>query len=322
MSDDWGSGFSPPLPEVEEVRFNQDMAEAVLEAYSGASTNSARSQQTRDRLLGPSDLGGCRAKIAHVLTDAPRNERQKPPLAAFVGTWVGEGLERAYVASRPHAVRQVAITVGMPSGRTTRGTADVVDPNLGVIDFKTVDGLETIKRDGAPFKNLAQINLYLLGLIQAGTLTEHHRWYLVYIDRSGKDTTPYVISGGLDMNVIYAVEARVEDAEYSAMWGEEAPKDEPITFCASFCEFFEHCRGDSIPQGLIDDPDAVSAVDMYLEGQALEKQGAQMKSEAKQRLIGVEGSTTTAVVRWVQTGATRVEAFTRKASQRLDIRRR
>lgn len=301
---------------------NEQMSKAVLEAYSSSSTNSARSQQARDRLLGPSDLGGCRAKITHILTDAPRTTRVVPPLTAFVGTWVGEGLERAYVGRRRLAMRQVAVRVEMPSGRITRGTADVVDMALGVIDFKTVDGLETIKRDGAPFKNRAQIMLYLLGLIQMEVLALGSRWYLVYIDRSGKDTTPYVVSGVLDMAVIEELEERISDSEYAAMWGEAAPKDEPITFCASFCEFFEHCRSESIPQGQIDDPDQVNAAEMYLEGQELERQGKRMKTEAKERLRGVEGSTSTAVVRWVETTPTFVQGFTRKAGVRLDVRKR
>lgn len=323
MTDAYGfPSFNSELPEVADALENATMAQMVLAAYSDQSMNSARSQQSRERLLGPSDLGGCRAKIAHTLTDAPRGERQKPPLAAFVGTWVGEGLERAYVASRPGSVRQVAVTVHLARLGSTNGTADVVDPDRGVIDFKTVDGLETVKRDGASFKHRAQIMLYLLGLIQMGELSEDSRWYLVYIDRSGKDTTPYVVSGTLDMDLIHEIEERVDEAKYAALWGEEAPKDEPLTMCAQFCEFFDHCRVDSIPQGLIDDPDQVSAVDMYLEGQALESQGRQMRAEAKQRLIGVEGSTTTAVVRWVEMGATRVEAFTRRASARLDIRKR
>lgn len=313
--------FGSELPETSEAVVNEEMAQRVLSAYSGSSTNSTRSQQSKDRLLGPSDLGGCRAKIANVLTDAPRTTRTVPPLAAFIGTWVGEGLEHAYVAARPRAVRQRPVTVTMPSGRTTSGTADVVDPDLGVIDFKTVDGLETVKRDGAPFKNRAQIMLYLLGLIQEGALPLGSRWFLVYIDRSGKDTTPYVVSGTLDMDLIAELEERISDSEYAAMWGEAAPKDEPITFCASFCEFFEHCRGESIPQGLIDDPDQVQAADMYLEGQEMERRGKRMKSEAKERLRGVEGSTPTAVVRWVEMTPTVVQAFTRKAGMRLDVRK-
>jgi hypothetical protein len=297
-----------------------DLAGVVLEAYSRQSMDSPRSQQTKDRLLGPSDLGGCRSYIKNVLTDAPRGERVTPPLAAFVGTWLGEGLEQAFVASRPGSVRQVAVSVNLPSGRRTKGHCDLIDAEYGVLDFKSKDGLETVKRDGPSFKEVAQINTYLLGLIQMGLLSRDSQWNLVYIDRSGKETMPHVVSGPLDMDIIREMERRIEDAEYAALHGEDAPKDEPITFCAQFCEFFEHCRTEATPQGMIDDFDAIAAADMYLEAKDLAKKADQMKDEAKARLAGIEGSTYAAVVRWVHTNETRVEAFTRKPSDRLDVR--
>jgi hypothetical protein len=300
-----------------------DLASIIVAAYSAQSMDSARSEQTRQGLLGPSDLGGCRAYIRHVLTDAPRVERTTPPLEAFIGTWVGEGLEQAYVAARPDSVRQVELSGRLPSGRRPRpGHADLIDPEYGVIDFKGRDGLETVRRDGAPFKNLAQINTYLLFAIQQGLLDADAEWHLVYFDRSGKEKTPHVISGLLDMEIIHEMEQRLDDAQYAALHGEDAPRDEPITFCAQFCEYFEHCRPDANPEGMIDDFDQVAAAEMYLEGKALATKAERMKEEAKGRLRGVQGSTPTAVVRWVHTNETRVEAFTRKPSERLDVRRR
>jgi hypothetical protein len=299
------------------------LADIIVQAYSAQSMDSARSEQTRQGLLGPSDLGGCRSYIRHVLTDAPRVERTVPPLEAFIGTWVGEGLEQAYVAARPGSVRQIELSGRLPSGRQPRpGHADLLDPEFGIIDFKGRDGLETIRRDGPPFKNLAQIMTYLLFAIQMKWLEDGAQWNLVYFDRSGKEKTPVVFSGGLDMDIIHEMERRLDDAQYAALHGEEAPKDEPITFCAQYCEYFEHCRSDANPEGMIDDFDQVAAAEMYLEGKALATKAERMKEEAKARLKGVQGSTPTAVVRWVHTNETRIEAFTRRPSDRLDVRPR
>ncbi len=631
-----------------------DIADRVVQAYSAQSMNSSRSQQSRDRILGPSDLGGCRAKMAHTLSDAPRNERSTPPWAAFVGTWVGEGLERAYVDAHPGARRQVRIKVRLPSGRHTEGSCDVLDPDVGVLDFKglaidtpiptptgwakmgelsigdhvidmdgapttvtavsqrkmigcyevlldrssfsitcdeehvwwvitrhgrltemrvtemagekglripvaqpvslprqdvpidpwylgywlgngsrgvnavtthgddsqdvarriralgyettvvhygdrnaakvgvsnghprdragrfAANGLSTsfatlglrerkfvpqqylrgsIKqrqeilaglmdsdgtwnstrsraafvstdralRDGVaelarslgqkvsenehdasgfgvttraytcewsptfnpfslrrkaakvefgkatdhasaysvsavrkvetvetvcikvdsptssflcgermvpthnsldglvidpgnlPFKNLAQVMTYLLGAIQMGLLPEDAEWHLVYVDRSGSQPIPKVVSGHLDMAVIEEMEERISEAEHAALWGTEAPKDEPYNICESFCEFFQHCRGDWQPQGLIDHPDHIAAVERYRKGQALEKEGKALKKSAKNDLEGVEGSTGRAVVRWVEVGPS--EYTTRRSGfRRLDIK--
>lgn len=299
-----------------------DLAKVVVDAYSAQSMNSARSQQSAARVLGPSDLGGCRSYMAHMLKDSPRNERQKPPWAAFVGTWVGEGLERAYVAARPQSMSQVPIQVELPSGRKTRGTADVIDEELdGVVDFKSLDGNESMIDGEPPFKNLAQVMCYLLGAIQMGLLTKNATWNLVYVDRSGEEPVPVVLSGALDMDVIRKMEERIAEAEYGALFGEEVPRDEPYAMCEQFCEFFEVCRGDWQPAGLITEPEVVSAAEQYLEGQALEKRGARLKKEAKAVLKGSEGSTGTAIVRWLTVNGGRVESFVRKPSERVDVRR-
>lgn len=300
-----------------------DLAPRIVQAYSEQSMNSARSQQSVQRILGPSDLGGCRSYIAHMLKDSPRNDRQTPPWAAFIGTWVGEGLERAYVALRPTALRQVKIEVDLPSGyRHTEGTADVVDPDEdAVIDFKSLNGNESMVDGEPPFKNIAQIMIYLLGAIQMGLLTKDATWHLIYVDRSGDQPVPVDLWGTLDMSVIEEAEERVSEAEYAAIHQEEAPRDEPYAICEQFCEFFTVCRGDWQPAGLLTEPAVVTAADRYLEGQELEKRGARLKKEAKAMLKGSEGSTGTAIVRWVTVNGGRVESFMRKPGVRLDVRR-
>lgn len=299
----------------------EDVASIVVDAYSAQSMNSARSKQAVERILGPSDLGGCRAYLTHMLLNSPRDERQKPPWAAFIGTWVGEGLEQAYVAARPHAVRQVAVEVDLPSGRHTRGSADVVDPDLdGVIDFKSLDGNESMIDGKPPFKNLAQIMTYLLGCIQMGLLTKDATWNLVYVDRSGAEPVPVVLSGTLDMSVIEEMEERISQAEYAAMFGEEPQRDEPISMCESFCQFFKVCRADWQPQGLITEPAVVKAVDLYLEGAALVKRGNRLRDEAKTVLKGQEGSTGTAVVRWTRINGGTVPEYKRKAYDKIEVK--
>lgn len=299
----------------------EDVASIVVDAYSAQSMNSARSKQSVERILGPSDLGGCRAYLTHMLKDSPRDERQKPPWAAFIGTWVGEGLERAYVASRPRSRSQVAIRVELPSGRKTGGTADVIDEELnGVIDFKSLDGNTSMEGGEPPFKNLAQIMTYLLGAIQMGLLSAEATWNLVYVDRSGAEPVPVVLSGTLDMDVIAEMEERISQAEYAAMFNEEPMRDEPISMCESFCQFFKVCRGDWQPQGLIVEPAVVKAADLYLEGAALVKRGNRLRDEAKVVLKGQEGNTGTAIVRWTRINGGTVPEYKRKAYDKIEVK--
>lgn len=305
---------------MQPIATTDEISALVVSAYSAQSMNSARTQQAKANILGPSDLGGCRAKMAHMFMDSPRTERETPPWAAFVGTWVGEGLEKAFVAARPAARAQVRIEVDLPSGRHTQGNVDLLDPELGVLDFKSVDGLAGIKHDGPPFKHLAQVMCYLLGAAQQGLLPEGARWNLVYVDRSGKETEPHVVSGWLDMRVIEEMEDRISEAEHAALFRTEPPRDEPAQLCARFCEFFQVCRGDWQPEGLIDDEDTVKAADRYLAGAELIRQGNALKASAKPELEGIQGSTGRAIVRSVWVNGGDVPASTRKGYYRLDVK--
>lgn len=299
----------------------KDVASRVVDAYSAQSMNSARSKQSVERILGPSDLGGCRAYLTHMLMESPREARPVPPWAAFIGTWVGEGLEQAYVAAHPRSASQVRIEVDLPSGRHTSGTADVIDDELdGVLDFKSLNGNESMVDGEPPFKNLAQIMTYLLGCIQQGLLSENATWNLVYVDRSGAEPVPVVISGHLDMSVIEEMEERISQAEYAAMFREEPQRDTPIAICESFCEFYKVCRGDAQPQGLILEPAVVKAADQYLEGAALVKRGNRLRDEAKAVLKGAEGNTGTVLVKWTRINSSEVPTYTRRAYDKIDVK--
>lgn len=301
---------------------DKGVASRVVDAYSAQSMNSARSKQSTERILGPSDLGGCRAYLTHMLMESPREARPVPPWAAFVGTWVGEGLEQAYVAAHPHSAKQVHIEVDLPSGRHTSGTADVVDDEIdGVLDFKSLDGNESMIDGEPPFKNKAQIMVYLLGCIQMGLLTENATWNLVYVDRSGAEPIPVVISGTLDMSVIEEMEERISQAEYAALFREEPQRDTPIAICESFCEFFKVCRGDAQPQGLILETAVVKAADQYLEGADLVKRGNRLRDEAKAVLKGAEGNTGTAIVQWTHVNTSDVPAYKRRGYDKITVKR-
>lgn len=297
-----------------------EIALSVMDSIRSNSMNSTRSQQAESYLLGPSDLGGCREYLRLMILQAEREEREDISWPAFIGTHVGDGLETAVSASQDVLGTQVPIQAVLPSGRSTAGTADVVARD-GVWDFKAKDGLETIKRSGPSFTNLVQVNIYLLGAIQAGILPEDSTWSLVYYDRSGRDPKPHVVQGALDMDVISQMESRLDDVEYAIVNDEEAPKDEPETFCRVACPFWSKCwQGRTDASGLIEDEGALLAIKNYREGVALAKEGERLKDEAKQMLVGINGSTGEHTVRWVSVGPTEIKGFTRSGFSRLDVR--
>ena len=94
--------------------------------------------------------------------------------------------------------------------------------------------------------------------------------------------------------------------------------------CERICSHFTACRGGlAINEGgeQITDQSLISAVDMYVEARNMEKTAKQMKDEAGTLLAGVNGSTGSWQVRWVEVQPSRVEAFEKQGYSRLDIRK-
>jgi hypothetical protein len=187
----------------------------------------------------------------------------------------------------------------------------------------TKDGLADVRRNGADFKHVAQINTYQLARIQQGLATPEDEWSLIYIDRSGADENMVVISGPYDPEITTQIEARLEDAMYAAEHDlSSAPRDEPYPFCASFCAFFNACRGGDEHQsgGLITDQGLLDAEAQYREGKALEKEGKALAKAAADKLAGVYGSTGKHTVTWTEVPATFINGYTRKTYTRIDVR--
>lgn len=301
------------------------LAELVVDAARRRTMNSPRTQQAVNHVLGPSDLGGCREYLRRMVLGEPFDDDDDtdPRWPAFIGTAVGDHLEHALALADEQTRTQVPLAVLLPSGRQTRGTCDIVMPQHDLIaDLKAKDGLATVRRAGPSFENLVQINLYLLGAIQAGLVSPDARWALIYYDRSGREHTPYVVTGTLDMTLIAAMEERLDDVEYAVTMGEETSRDLPEPVCRVICPFYGSCRsGVTDAQGLITDPGQLDAVAQYRAGAELEKEGARLKDEAKQALKGVAGSTGQYTVRWVEIGATTVPETVRRGYTRMDIRK-
>lgn len=299
-----------------------DIAMLVREAVRDHTMDTARSQQSAARLIGPSEIGGCRSYLARIIADVPFDDQDDIKWAAFVGTAVGERLEASVAATVPGARTQVPVQATLRSGLTVGGTADVVLPD-GVWDFKSVDGLEAIRRTGPSFKQAAQINTYLLGLIQAGELPEDATWALVYVDRSGKDDIPVVYEGTLDHEVLAEVDRRLEDVIYAVEFDlNSAPRDEPFDWCMKACPFFRSCRGadEHLVGGLITHERYLTAIKLYQQGKAEEKVGKQLADEAKAELEGVSGSTGELELTWTHVPETEIATYTRAAYSRLTLK--
>ena len=307
---------------------NYDIAiQAALTAYMD---NSARTVQSDEGRLGPSDVGFCRQRAALVTrgvgtTDSP------PKWSAAVGTalhtYVEAALKEMFPTWLMGSIDDVTVTATLPSGATISGHPDIVIPEDNtVLDIKTVDGFQWIKREGTSQQHKYQRHLYAMGCIAAGLFDKTKPVYVgnVYFDRSGKEPVPMVFVEELDPTLTDEIDGWITDVIYAVTNKEDASRDIPSAVCEKICSHFTACRGglQSNNEGdQIVDNDLVSAVEMYVEGRSMEKTAKQMKDEAVSILAGINGATQNWQVRWVNVQPSRVDSFEKQGYSRLDIRK-
>jgi hypothetical protein len=307
-----------------------DYGIAIDAALTSYMDNSSRSVQASEGRLGPSDIGFCRQKAALMVrgveqTDAP------PKWAAAVGTAIHNYVEAAIKEMFPDwlvgSIDQVRVTATLPSGGEISGHPDIVIPDRNtVLDIKTVDGFQWVKREGTSQQHKYQRHLYAMGCLAAGMFDKDKPVYVgnVYFDRSGKQAQPLVIVEELDPMLTDEIDSWVGDVIYAVKNNEDASRDIPAAVCERICSHFTACRGslETYEGGeLIMDGELLTAVDMYTEARNMEKTAKQMKDEASARLAGVNGSTGQWQVRWVEVQPSRVESFEKNGYSRLDIRK-
>lgn len=308
----------------------EKIKELITASLSEYMDRSPRSVQSAEGILGPSDIGFCRQKAALMVREVPQTDNP-PKWAAAVGTALHNYIEAAVKKAHPDwlcgSIDNIRVTATLPSGASISGHPDiVVESANAVLDIKTVDGFEWIKRSGTSQQHKYQRHLYALGLIESGILDSSKTVLVgnIYFDRSGKEPEPMVLVEEMDATLTAEIDSWIQDVIYAVKNNEDASRDVPAAVCERICSHFTACRGelgvenDSI---LIEDIELVSAVNMYVDAREMSKQAEQMKKEAQSRLFGVNGSTGEYQVRWVEVAPTKVESFEKTGYSRMDIRK-
>lgn len=304
--------------------------ELITTALSDYMNKSPRSVQSAEGILGPSDIGFCRQKAKLMIEGVPQTD-DPPKWAAAVGTALHNYIEAAIKKSHPDwlcgSIDEIEVTATLPSGVEVKGHPDIVVPSSNaVLDIKTVDGYEWIKRSGTSQQHKYQRHLYAMGLLQAGILDESKPVLVgnIYFDRSGKQSEPLVLVEEMDVTLTNEIDSWIQDVIYAVKHNEDASRDVPSPVCEKICSHFTACRGGlGIEEGtvMIQDQELLSAVDMYVEGRDMAKKAEQMKKEAQSMLNGINGSTGTYQVRWVDVAPTTVDSFEKVGYSRMDIRK-
>lgn len=307
-----------------------DYKESITLALAQHNDAAARTQQSKAGILGPSDIGFCRQKAVLVTRQVQPTDKVSK-WSAMVGTAMHNYIEAALKEQYPDwilgSIDGLTVTATLPSGAEISGHPDIVIPHQNtVLDIKTVDGFEWVKRQGASQSHKFQRHLYAMGCMEAGLFDPDQPVTVgnVYFDRSGKDPNFIVITDQFDPSLTSEIDSWVQDVIYAVKNGEEASRDVPSAVCDKICEFFTVCRGGlEVHDGgvLIEDDALLEAVRMFAEGRDLENEGKRLKDTAKDILAGVNGTTGQWDVRWVEVQPTTVETFTRPGYMRLDVRK-
>lgn len=289
-----------------------------------AMTMSDRTAYANEKKIGVSDIGGCREYVRRVLLNEPySSEPSDNNLMAFVGTAVGDHLERQYLKENPDALVQSEVVVDMDIDDYTVklvGHPDVADPGRNLlIDYKTRNGLATVRKEPIA-KHKFQVTLYAKALIDEGILDEDCTLALVYVDRSGDDPQPVSHEWTYDPGILHEARQWLSDVLYAIENGEEASRDMPRSWCTAYCPYAETCRGgsDTDVEGLITDDEQVKALSVLLEAREAERKARADKKAAQSVLSNVEGHTETHTVRWTFIGPTEYTTK-REGYLRLDV---
>jgi hypothetical protein len=305
------------------------IAETINADLVGFMNRSDRSVQSDQGILGPSDIGFCRQRASLVTRGVPKTD-ETPKWAAAVGTAIHNYVEEALKKAHPDwilgSIDNLRVTALLPSGAEIGGHPDIVVPEWNaVLDIKTVDGFEWIKREGTSVQHKYQRHLYAMGLIREGILKEEDLLVgNIYFDRSGKQPEPMVFVEPMDWTLTNEIDSWIQDVIYAVKNNEDASRDVPAAVCERICSHFTACRGnlqDSVGGELIEDPELLAAVRMYVEARDMSSLADKQKKEAQNMLLGISGSTGEWQIRWVDVQPTVVSSFEKTGYSRMDIRK-
>lgn len=292
------------------------------------SNSRPRTLQSKAGIIGPSDLGFCRAQAVLKIRGVQQSDA-KSTRAADLGTswheWVEDALRSLYPGWLIEPGRVTATYTYGPRTFEVSGTPDVVIPEYNmVVDIKTVDGLSWVRRNGASQQQQYQKHAYAKGCIAAGILDPAQPVHVanIWFDRSGREKDAYVGEiEELDPHLDDAIGQWLEDVAYAVEQEEEGHRDIASEVCQQICEYFTVCRG-HLPDedaSIITDPGLIDAARMYHDGMTMEKEARRMKDEAKAMLDGVSGLAGSLQVRWTKVGASNIPGYYRAGYEKIAV---
>jgi hypothetical protein len=203
----------------------EDIKKALIDALYEKENNRGRSKQKQ---VGPSELGGCRRKVWYKLNDQPATNGGELKLAAIMGTAIHTAIENALANNNNFILEATVEFNGM------KAHIDLFIPETGdVVDWKTVKYKNLSYFPSQQQRWQVQVYGYLLDKSGKG---KPQRVSLVAIPRDGDErdikvhTEPYDESIALEaLNWLEAIKE-----------AQEAPAPErEESYCKFYCKYYD-----------------------------------------------------------------------------------
>ena len=272
-----------------------DIKDVLMQALYDKENNRGRSKQKQ---IGPSELGGCRRKVWYKLNGQPETNGGELKLAAIMGTAIHAAIEKAIAKHDNFIIEETVEFNGM------KAHVDLFIPETGdVIDWKTTKAKNLAYFPSKQQRWQVQVYGYLLEKSGKG---KPQRVNLVAIPRDGDERDIKVHSEPYDESIALEALNWLEAIKAS----EEAPAPErDESYCKFYCKYFD-ASGEVGCVGLkkelivqsdvhIADPTAQSNALEYLQLDQKIKELEAKKDSLKEALTGFTGVTDTGVrVTW------------------------
>lgn len=260
-----------------------NISQVVVDALTSADNARPRSKQTR---VGPSEMGGCRARVWHKINGTQATNPATKRLAAVMGTAIHASIYDALRRVDPWGDRY-ELEVEAEAGGVV-GHVDCYDK----IDATVWDWKTTTKKSLSSFPSKQQRwQVQVYGYLLASTGRPVKRVGLVAIARDGNEDD--VVQVSEDYDEATALDALAWLADVEALDTVPPGEKDPVSFCRHYCEFFGACEGklvasdDTPPLG----EQEATTVHEYVEAKAAVDAAKKQADEVRERLVGVVGST-------------------------------
>jgi CRISPR/Cas system-associated exonuclease Cas4 (RecB family) len=201
-----------------------------------ASLLADKGKRSRQKEIGPSEIGGCRRRLWYRLKEQEVTNADTLSLAAFMGTAIHEKIEQRIERLDPFGERLLREIEVESDGvyAHLKGHVDLFIPaEKIVIDWKT-----TTKKNLSKFPSEQQrwqVHLYAAMLIESGREVEEVA--LVAIARDGNENDVKIHQEPYDHSVTVAAMNWLE--EIMSYQDDLPPADNHPRFCRDYCQFYD-----------------------------------------------------------------------------------